>query len=298
MSVPQVLIVEDEAICAGFIENTLAERGYATVLADDGAEAWRLLENEPGRFQAILLDRNLPNLDGLSLLRQLKAMPAFGDTPVIMETAADDDASIREGLDAGAYYYLIKPLQRDLLVTIVAEAIAQHRDNLSIQEAVRQAEQSLCHLDQGVFHYRTLNEARNLAKVLAQTCPNPSKVIVGLQELLINAVEHGNLGISYAEKTRLMMDNCWLEEVERRQALPEYRDYQVEIRFERGPDVIRLIIKDQGEGFDWRNYLELDPQRAFDPHGRGIAMARMLSFDTLIYHGNGNTVEVSVVVPP
>jgi anti-sigma regulatory factor (Ser/Thr protein kinase) len=60
---------------------------------------------------------------------------------------------------------------------------------------------------------------------------------------------------------------------------------------------ITLTIQDEGDGFDWRKYLEFDPERAFDPHGRGIAMARMMSFDALDYQGNGNTVVVKIAGP-
>jgi hypothetical protein len=57
-----------------------------------------------------------------------------------------------------------------------------------------------------------------------------------------------------------------------------------------------VCIKDQGDGFDFEKYLDMDPARAFDTHGRGIAMSRMLSFDSLDYRGCGNEVEVTVKV--
>ena len=53
---------------------------------------------------------------------------------------------------------------------------------------------------------------------------------------------------------------------------------------------VRVRIADQGNGFDWRNYLEILPQRATVPHGRGIAIARILSFSSLEYQGNDNEV--------
>ena len=58
----------------------------------------------------------------------------------------------------------------------------------------------------------------------------------------------------------------------------------------------RLIyrIKDQGAGFDWVRYLDIDPERLFDSHGRGIAMSRQLAFDSLDYLGAGNEVEAVV----
>jgi DNA-binding response OmpR family regulator len=292
-----VLVVEDEAICAAFIENLLISKGYDAIIAPDAAIAYQLLESDHHRFQAILLDRNLPDFDGVDLLRKIKAIPKMSQIPVIMETSDDHTDSIREGMEAGAYYYLIKPIHAELLISILTAAISQYRESQELQSAVRQVEESLYLLDQAVFFLKTLEQARNLAKTLAQACPDPGKVVVGLQELLINAVEHGNLSISYADKTRLMLDSKWQEEVQRRQSLPEYFSRRVRITFQRGTDFIRIIIQDQGNGFDWRQFLELDPERAFDPHGRGIALAKMISFDSLEYQGNGNTVELGIKCP-
>ena len=53
-------------------------------------------------------------------------------------------------------------------------------------------------------------------------------------------------------------------------------------------------IKDEGKGFAWQDYLEMDPNRAFDTHGRGIAMARMLSLDSVEYRGSGNEVVATI----
>ncbi|MCK6498271.1 MAG: ATP-binding protein, partial [Nitrospira sp.] len=51
-----------------------------------------------------------------------------------------------------------------------------------------------------------------------------------------------------------------------------------------------LQVTDEGAGFDWRKYLDFDPDRAYDTHGRGIAMANKLSFDHIEYRGKGNRV--------
>jgi anti-sigma regulatory factor (Ser/Thr protein kinase) len=158
----------------------------------------------------------------------------------------------------------------------------------------------LLSLEYGVFRCRTLAESRDLASGLARGCPDPKRVVLGLQELLTNAVEHGNLGISYADKTRLVLENRWADEVEHRLTQPGYGQRTVTVTLAREAGDITLTIQDQGDGFDWRKYLEFDPERAFDPHGRGIAMARMMSFDALEYQGNGNTVvlKIAKTAPP
>ena len=145
-------------------------------------------------------------------------------------------------------------------------------------------------LTSAAFRFRLIEEAEMLAAQLAQYCPNPESAIIGLGELLVNAVEHGNLEISYAEKTRLKWENIWEEELERRLLLPQYRDRSASVHLEQGAAELIFTIDDAGQGFDWRDYLDFSADRAFDPNGRGIAMARKLSFSSLEYQGSGSTV--------
>jgi hypothetical protein len=111
---------------------------------------------------------------------------------------------------------------------------------------------------------------------------------------MVNAVEHGNLGVSYQEKSLLKWDGDWEAEIHRRLALPQFRDRFATIRLERTPESVVFTISDQGNGFEWHKFLIFDPDRAFDPNGRGIAMARMMSFSSLEYQGCGNVVVATV----
>ena len=106
-----------------------------------------------------------------------------------------------------------------------------------------------------------------------------------MHELLINAIEHGNLGITYAEKTELVLSGEWFAEVERRLADPIYAEKEAQLTFHAATDAITVNIQDAGHGFDWEQYLELSPERAADVHGRGISAARAMSFDSLEYLG-------------
>lgn len=297
MSTSRILLVEDEDIIAGFIEHTLADQNFSVVRSASAAQAWTELERPGASFDAILLDRQLPDMNGMELLGRIKGTPSLHNIPVVMETGQNDVDSIREGLAAGAYYYLTKPLEPKLLLAVVDAAVTQHREFLDMQAAASEAGHTLDYLESGTFRCRTLAEARELAQGLARACPDPGRVVMGLQELLINAVEHGNLGISYAEKTHLVLEGIWEGEVERRLSQPDYSTRMAWVTLTREAGFLTLTIRDQGDGFDWSKYLEFDPERALDPHGRGIAMARMMSFDVLEYLGNGNTVKLKVAIP-
>ncbi len=159
--------------------------------------------------------------------------------------------------------------------------------------------QSFKLFSRGQFVFRTLPEARILASVVAGLFPDPKRVEVGICELLLNAVEHGNLGITYEEKSELLANGLLEEEVGRRLMLPGLAERLATLEVERMEGSIRLVVKDQGKGFDWRPYLEFSQERATDAHGRGIATARLLCFTRLEYRGIGNEVvaELDVASP-
>lgn len=289
----RLLVVDDEPFNLEIITEYFDGTGLELDTAENGEEAWRLLDGST-RYAAVLLDRMMPVLDGMSLLRRIKNDSRFHSVPVIMQTAAGNPDQVREGLAAGAYYYLVKPYERDSLLTIVRGALADSQARHELQRKLAQHGSALQLLSCGEFSLRTVDEAGILAAFLAQACPQPESAVLGLSELLINGVEHGNLGITYAEKSLLRQQDRWDEEVRRRQALPENCDKRVRASVSRTAEGIRIRITDEGPGFDWNRYLDFDPERAFDPNGRGIALARMSGLSAMDYEGCGNTVVVKI----
>ncbi len=290
----RILLVEDDFIFADIIQEVLTEAGINVHYAEDGLAAWNILEAGGTDFSAILVDRLMPRMDGMKLLLKIKATPALEHIPIIITTATSDSASIQDGLDAGAYYYLVKPFEPRVLLSIVKAAIAQYHNFLDMQESLQLTQLPFAFLVNGLFNYQTLEEGSLLANSFSHACPKPEKVILGFNELLINAVEHGNLGITYHEKGELINNEQLFQEITRRQTLEENHNKRVEVCFERRTDALVFTIRDQGNGFDWLRYLDFDHERVFDPNGRGIAMARTMSFDTLEYQGTGNIVVVTV----
>lgn len=289
-----VLVVDDEPIGRETLAENLSEEGYAVVEADSGAAAWREIDAMPGRFDAILLDRMMPDMDGIEILRRVKLRPDMAHVPVIMQTGMTADADVLEGLEAGAYYYLTKPFSADTLLAIVSAATRDYRGHKELTEEVRRQGRTMTCLMQARFVFRTPEEARNLAALVANAAPDPGRVVLGLSELMLNAVEHGNLGIGYSQKSLLIEEGRLHDEIARLLLAPGYRARQAELEIERGDGELSFVIRDQGQGFDWQAYLEMSPERAFDTHGRGIAMSRMISFDSLEYRGCGNEVKAVI----
>ncbi|MEO5337412.1 MAG: response regulator [Magnetospirillum sp. WYHS-4] len=297
MGAIKALVVDDNRLNRELLSGQLAAMGYEISTASDGAEAWDFLRQAGDTVDVVLLDRRMPNMDGMELLGRMKADAELSSIPVIMQTAADSQQEIVEGIKAGVFYYLTKPFEPAVLLSITAAAVEDYARFCRLRRDVEQRTQVLGLMQSSLFRFRSMKQGADLAAVLAAACPNPRKRVIGLSELLANAVEHGNLGITYEEKSTLIAERRLDQEVESRLAAPANRDKAVEVLFERQPDRIAITVKDQGVGFDWRKYLEMDPRRVFDSHGRGIALARNMSFDSLEYRGCGNEVVATVMTP-
>lgn len=282
-----VLVVDDEALNLEILDEHLSDEGFTPILAQSAPAALEILEQSQHDIRLVLLDWMMPGMSGLELLKLLNARTEFAEIPVIMQTAKTAKSDIQQGIDAGAYYYLTKPYAHKDLMSIVRSALqdAQSRELTAPSETSTNASLTLT--------FRTLEDTEQvLSKVLGFAHDFPD-IALGLNELLINAIEHGNLGITYEEKSRLNELGTWREEIESRLASPEFSDRVATLDCQRdSTGSVRIRISDQGEGFDWQPFLEMSPERAFDSHGRGIAMAKLVSFPELHYLGCGNQVEV------
>ncbi len=113
---------------------------------------------------------------------------------------------------------------------------------------------------------------------------------MGLREIIVNAVEHGNLGISFDEKTELLKSGTWQTEIERRLGAPELRDRAATVEIRLTGDAFRIDVTDQGEGFDWATYTDPEAAPTELLHGRGISLAMGGDFSSVEYRGAGNEV--------
>ena len=113
-AIRRVLVVDDDRDIRALIVLNLELSGYEVVAAEDGHEAAVLAPAlQP---DAIVLDGMMPGMDGLDLLRRLKADPATAHIPVVMLTARVGDHDVWSGWEAGAHYYITKPFDPDHLV--------------------------------------------------------------------------------------------------------------------------------------------------------------------------------------
>lgn len=285
----KILAIDDEELNLEVIDESLCDEGYKILKAQNTSEGMKILDSEP-EIKVILLDNMLPDESGIDFLKRIKQLSKYQNTPVIMQTAVANQQSIVEGINAGAYYYLTKPYKKPLLLSIVNGAINNSRLLENVTLEVSQHKHSLGLIKSAEFEYKTISEAHDIAFMIANSFPDPERVIVGLVELMINSIEHGNLGISYEEKKDLIKSGDLSKEIANRLKMDKFAKKSASILFDKKEDRYEVLIKDQGQGFDWNEYMEFSTKRASDPNGRGILMATNHSFDEIKFIGNGNQV--------
>ncbi|MBF0421663.1 MAG: response regulator [Magnetococcales bacterium] len=289
----QILIVDDIAANIKTLSSIFGDE-HELSFATNGPEALELARKHP--FDLILLDIVMPGMTGLEVCTELKKNVHTRHIPVVFVTSKDASYDVAQGLELGAYYYLTRPIHRETLLAIAQAAIHHYYDHRVLLERTRAAANSLRLLDKGYFSFQSLEEADYLSVLLSCPCSERESVVVGLRELLFNAVEHGNLGITYEDKSRLADPVDWEKEIHRRMSLSENAHKRVHVDFERVGQSIQYTIRDEGPGFDWQPYLMFDPARMFDTHGRGIALAAGIAFSKVEFVGSGNTVVATAAI--
>ncbi|WP_298398071.1 response regulator [uncultured Azonexus sp.] len=116
-----ILAVDDSASIRQMVSFTLKSAGYEVVEAVDGQDG---LDKAKSRgVNLVLTDQNMPRMDGLTLIRNLRAMPQYASTPILMLTTESSDAMKSQGRAAGATGWLVKPFDPQKLIEVVRKVI-------------------------------------------------------------------------------------------------------------------------------------------------------------------------------
>jgi two-component system cell cycle response regulator len=276
------------------LKNDLENAGYKVLVAEDGENAVDMLTKYKMHIDAIILDREMPGMNGLEVVECMRKDAKLATVPVVMFTGSSTPEQIQEGIDAGIFYYLTKPADNQALRTVIDSALRETRQRRLLASGLSMRRTEPKNKMAFELSVRTLTEAENAACMLAACFPEPQRVVSGIMELLVNAIEHGNLGITYEEKRCLLAENRWREEIGARNALPENKDKAVKVAYQKKGDNYLVQITDAGSGFNWKLYWHINPMRASASHGRGIARGRLTAFDRMAYNDIGNSVTVMV----
>lgn len=116
-----ILAVDDSATMRQMVVMTLKDAGYDVVDAADGESALQLAKSKS--FNLVLTDVNMPNMDGIALIRELRALPGYKFTPILTLTTESASEKKQEGKAAGATGWIVKPFNPEQLLATVKKVL-------------------------------------------------------------------------------------------------------------------------------------------------------------------------------
>ena len=275
------------------IAEQLQGRGFSVVAASDAATALTTIDMTAPDI--VIMDLFLPEAAGLTVLKELRARHEL--CPVIVMAKDAPESMIVQALRTGAADYLHKPVTEEELVQALQRARHLLPGDLADISGLYRADYRLT-VDSDPTHIPAIISW--LIKTTASTLPPIRRLHLrgALQELLFNAIEHGNLEIVYQEKQEALAEGRYEQLLARRLAQARLRDRRVLIHVVHDKAVNSLVyeITDEGKGFKWRSLLTRSQEvcESEDANGRGIFLARSF-FPSLAYNDRGN--EVTLTVP-
>jgi len=287
----QILIIDDEEAVRNVLEIALTEKGYEVAVAENGKKGLELFKKK--RPEIVLTDVMMPEMTGLEFTRFLNEMNT--DTDVIVMTGYGTEEVVIEALHAGASNYIKKPILFEDLFSIIDRIITKRKNKRRVEPAK----------DAVVFEKKDLVIGNDLSTVwgaVNQLLFNLHSGIdrnvvegmrIGLYEIIVNAIEHGNLGITYEEKSRAQKNNSYVQLLQDRKNKADEEEKKVRISSTYDREWLIIQIKDDGKGFDYRGIPEArSSETMLASHGRGIFLTS-LYFDTLSFIDPGNAVRLT-----
>ncbi len=286
----KVLIVEDDIVSRELFQLVVEREGYECVCAVDGIDG--LEKFNDFLPDVVISDISMPNLDGISLLKSIKQVER--NAIVIMVTAHGNEEIALQALQAGAGNYIKKPVN-------ISELKAQlYRYNSIVKKAIDY--KSVTSLVENETIELSFQSDLELIPAFVECLVNIVKHLyssselvsleLGLSELLLNAVEHGNYGITKETKDIALKNNTLTKLYNERKNHISNKNKKVYVRFSRSSDCCEWVIRDEGDGFDY-SYIPTSQIESLSTglQGRGVFISK-IHFDEVQYLGNGNIVLV------
>ena len=287
----RILLVDDEQLVREELGGLLEDEGYKVVTAADGEEGLALFRRE--QPDMVISDVRMPRLDGLSLTAAIRQEDP--SVPVTVITGHGTESMAIEALRAGVIDFIKKPVRLDDLVAALQRMQAA-RLPLSLSTAELPASVELL---ENTWTYRLQNDLEAIppfVDALMRRCGTGldraglMELSLAIREVLTNAIEHGNLELTYQEKTRALESGSLDQMLRERAARTELKSRRITITVGRRERRLAITVADEGPGFDWRGLPDpSDTSNLLSAHGRGVLLAR-LSVDSLSYNTRGNQV--------
>ncbi len=117
----RIITVDDAATMRKMVGFTLKSTGHEVLEAADGVQALSTIKQQ--QVDLVITDVNMPNMDGIELTRQIRTLPNYQKTPIILLTTESDPGKKNQGRAAGATGWIVKPFNQDQLLSIVSKVL-------------------------------------------------------------------------------------------------------------------------------------------------------------------------------
>ena len=284
----KILVVDDDDTMRRLLERVLRDADFEVLTAADGRQGWEVFEEEKPFL--VFSDVEMPKMDGLELLKKIKK--SSPQTIVVVMTSYSSEDRVIAVLKLGGDNYLKKPFE----ISEINSLANRYREFSEEKDLFRQAAGRVDHLHLNLTLENNLGIASSASKFLVRQIEpflfdeDLTSIRLGLFEMLLNAIEHGNLQIDYESKSEALHKNEFLKLFEQRRKDPNFINRRVFVDMEVDQGACRVDIRDQGSGFDWRRWISRrNSDSVLAAHGRGIMMTQ-LYFDKIFYNEAGNHV--------
>lgn len=287
---PSIMVVDDDEDIRAMICRHFRRAGMiATEMKDAESAIESYDEINP---TAVISDVKMPKMTGLDLLTALKKKN--NNAIVVLMSGHGDKQILFEALRGGATGFFQKPFNLGELTSFVLRAIRQSRDP-SIDHLLSP------HLASEHKRYEFGSHGIDIAPIVDQITLNlklwvsESELVnlrIGIYEMIENAIEHGNLGISFNEKTENIAEGTYAQLVNELAADPENKDKRVRVESEFKNGEFQVTIDDDGDGFDWRRLSDFEMELQSLYNGRGIILTEIY-YDDVSYNEKGNAVTLT-----
>jgi two-component system chemotaxis response regulator CheY len=115
----KVIVADDSRMIRNIIDKTISSIGYEAIHATNGQEVLDLLETRSNEIELVLLDWNMPVLNGIDVLKSMQISGQYGNIPVLMISTESEEQNIMQVIEAGACGYLSKPFSSDRLISTI-----------------------------------------------------------------------------------------------------------------------------------------------------------------------------------
>ncbi len=116
-----ILSVDDSSSMRQMVKMTLCDAGFSVIEAVDGKDGLEKAKANP--VNLVLTDLNMPNMDGLALIKELRKLPTFAGIPIVFLTTESDDSKKAEAKGNGATAWIVKPFRPEQLLTVVKRVL-------------------------------------------------------------------------------------------------------------------------------------------------------------------------------